>query len=250
MADAHEMVYIPELGREVPVALHDNGDGTFTRAMYTGATQGAGAGGGPATIADGADVALGSLADTAIVTDAPGTVSGKLRGLIKLLVDKITVKLDAGTNLIGKVGIDQSTANANEVVVKSGTVAVTGGYPAIQPTSDSGPSWVSAHGIAGVPFTSADQHSAAASVTSAPTGGQKLVVTDILVSVDTAMWVTLKEETSAVIITGPYYLPANGTLQLTTRSKIWKLPTADKKLQVLTSVAGNVMADIGYYSEA
>ena len=32
----------------------------------------------------------------------------------------------AGTNLIGKVGIDQVTANANEVVVKSGTVtAVT-----------------------------------------------------------------------------------------------------------------------------
>lgn len=32
------------------------------------------------------------------------------------------VTLDAGTALIGKVGIDQATANANEVVVKSGTV--------------------------------------------------------------------------------------------------------------------------------
>jgi hypothetical protein len=35
------------------------------------------------------------------------------------------VVLAAGTALIGKVGIDQSTANANEVVVKSGTTVVT-----------------------------------------------------------------------------------------------------------------------------
>lgn len=39
----------------------------------------------------------------------------------------IASAIPAGTNLIGKVGIDQVTANANEVVVKSGTVtAVTG----------------------------------------------------------------------------------------------------------------------------
>ncbi len=37
-------------------------------------------------------------------------------------VTAITNALPAGTNLLGKVGIDQVTANANEVVVKSGTV--------------------------------------------------------------------------------------------------------------------------------
>jgi len=38
----------------------------------------------------------------------------------------VTAVLAAGTALVGKVGIDQATANANEVVVKSGTVtAVT-----------------------------------------------------------------------------------------------------------------------------
>jgi hypothetical protein len=115
---------------------------------------------------------------------------------------------------------------------------------------DNGPAWTSAHGIAGLPFTSADQHSAVASVTSAPTSGQKLVITDIFVSVDTAMSVTFKEETSGTVITGPFYLPANGTIQLTPRGKQWKLPVADKKLQVLTSVSGNIMVDAGYYSEA
>jgi hypothetical protein len=114
---------------------------------------------------------------------------------------------------------------------------------------DLGPSWTSAHGIASIPFTSADQHSAVASVTSAPTSGQKLVVTDIFVSVDTAMNITFKEETSGTVIAGPFYLPANGTIQLTPRGKQWKLPVADKKLQVITSVAGNIMVDAGYYSE-
>lgn len=117
-------------------------------------------------------------------------------------------------------------------------------------TSDAGPSWTSVHGVSAAPFTSADQHSSAASVTDAPTSGQKLVITDLLVSVDTAMSVTFKCETSAAIITGPYYMPANSSLQLTPRGKAWKLASADKKLQVLTSVAGNVMVDAVYYSEA
>jgi hypothetical protein len=46
---------------------------------------GAGAGGGPATIADGADVTLGATTDIAVVTDVNGTISGRLRGLVKIL---------------------------------------------------------------------------------------------------------------------------------------------------------------------
>ena len=44
-------------------------------------------GGGAATIADGADVTQGALADAAVTTDANGTLSGKLRGLVKILAD-------------------------------------------------------------------------------------------------------------------------------------------------------------------
>lgn len=128
--------------------------------------------------------------------------------------------------------------------------ALAGGTATAGGAKDAGPSWTSAHGIAGVPFTSADQHSAAASVTPAPTSGQKLVVTDLFFSTDTAMNVTFKEETSGTVISGPYYVPANFAGQLTPRSKAWKLPVADKKLQVITSVAGNIMVDAHYYSEA
>ena len=77
---------------------------------------------------------FGTNADVAVVTDANGSISSKLRGIIKLLVDKITVKLDTGTNIIGKVSIDQSTANANEIVVKSGVItsvtSITNALPA------------------------------------------------------------------------------------------------------------------------
>lgn len=48
---------------------------------------GGGGGGGAATIADGADVNAGSVADAAITTDVNGTLSGKLRGVVKVLGD-------------------------------------------------------------------------------------------------------------------------------------------------------------------
>ena len=84
--------------------------------------------------------------------------------------------------------------------------------------------------------------------TAAPTGGQKIVVTDILVSVDTAMSVSFQEETSATVF-AKLYLPANGSAQFTPRSKL-KLDTADKKLAIDTSVAGNIAVTAFYYSEA
>ena len=50
-------------------------------------TIGGGSGGGPVTIADGADVAEGATTDAAVTTDTTGTVSSKLRGLVKILGD-------------------------------------------------------------------------------------------------------------------------------------------------------------------
>lgn len=54
---------------------------------------GGGGGGGPATIADGADVAEGATSDAAVVTDASGTVSGKLRGLVKWAYERMPASL-------------------------------------------------------------------------------------------------------------------------------------------------------------
>lgn len=115
-------------------------------------------------------------------------------------------------------------------------------------TKDAGASWTSVFGVSGERFTSANASGADAAVTDAPTSGQKLVITDVLISVDTAMRVDLKEETSGTVFAS-IYLPANGSAQFTPRSKL-KLATANKKLMVRTSVSGNVAVTAFYFSEA
>lgn len=102
-------------------------------------------------------------------------------------------------------------------------------------------------GVAGAPFTSADQSSAAASVTDAPRSGECLVIEGLTIAVGTTMTVTLKEETSGDVILGPLYILANTSIHIPFGRK---LPTAGKKLQVLTSASGNVMVLAGYRSEA
>lgn len=115
-------------------------------------------------------------------------------------------------------------------------------------TQDAGPAWSSSFGVSGARFTSANQSASAANVTDAPASGKKLVITDVLISVDTAMRVDLKEETSGTVLASAY-MAANTVVQITPRSK-WKLATADKRLQVQTSASGNVAVTAFYHSES
>lgn len=140
-------------------------------------------------------------------------------------------------------------APGSEVTLAPGSeVALAAGTETVGATMDAGPAQVTLFGLAGVRFTSANQSASAASVTDAPVVGQKLVITDIIVSVEVAMRVDFKEETSGTILLS-LYLPANGSGQITPRSKL-KLATINKKLQVQTSVAGNIAVTAFYYSEA
>lgn len=114
-------------------------------------------------------------------------------------------------------------------------------------TGDDGPAWNTVYGVSGARFTSANQSASPANVTDAPTAGSKLVITDIIFSVDTAMRVDFKEETSGTVFFS-IYMGANSAGQITPRSEL-KLPTADKRLQVQTSGAGNITVTAFYYSE-
>ena len=82
----------------------------------------------------------------------------------------------------------------------------------------------------------------------APTGGQKLVITDIIIGTDTAMVFEFKIETAGTVLSA-VRLAADSTVQITPRGT-WKLPTADKKLQGDAGAAGNVYVTVFYYSEA
>jgi hypothetical protein len=66
----------------IPVAQ----DGTIQSSTQN-AGGGGGGGGGAVTVANGADTAEGSTTDVAVTSDANGTISGKLRGLVKILAD-------------------------------------------------------------------------------------------------------------------------------------------------------------------
>ena len=122
------------------------------------------------------------------------------------------------------------------------------GNPYGAPASDAGPSWNSSFGVAGVAFASADAQTAAA-VTDAPESGERLVITDLIVSSDTDLALTFHEESTAATVIFKVYIPANGTIQITPRGKV-KLPTVNKKLMVDASAAGNITVTAVYYSEA
>jgi hypothetical protein len=96
-------------------------------------TTGGGGGGGAVTIADGANVTQGALADAAVVGDNSGTVSAKLRGLSKIFNDvwdsvnhfllvkatqsgSWTVTSNAGTNL-----------NTSALALEAGNLATLAG---------------------------------------------------------------------------------------------------------------------------
>lgn len=154
----------------------------------------------------------------------------------------------------GDLGIQVFSVRADTPAATSGT---TGDYqPLITDANgrlydraqDDGPAWTSVFGVGGACFSSADQSGSAANVTDAPTSGQKLVITDLVVSAAAAMVVTFTEETSGTIIF-KVCLAANSTVVISPRSKI-KLATADKKLKAQASASGTLTVLASYYSEA
>lgn len=107
-----------EIDRSRQMMVYDPGTLAWVPAQQAGAGAG---GGGAASIADGADVVQGALADAAVITDTSGTLSGKLRGIIKLLASVIS-----GSRVL--VTADSITfASPQHVIVDSTpTTAVTG----------------------------------------------------------------------------------------------------------------------------
>ena len=151
----------------------------------------------------------------------------------------------AGNNNIGDVDVASIAAGDNNIgdVDVVTLPALATGTNIIGGTKDAGPNWTSVMTYT----TSADMQTAAA-LTAAPTAGEKIVITDILISADTAMLFEFEEETSATVF-GAVRLSANNPVQISPRGK-WKLATADKKLFGDAGAAGNVYVTVWYYSEA
>ena len=140
----------------------------------------------------------------------------------------ITSSLPAGTNNIGDVDVLSIAAGSNTI----------GG------TTDAGTGYTTT-----LTYTASADATSPTAITAAPTAGQKIVVDDIVISTDTAMAVEFELEDTVATNYMKLYLPANGTAAVTPRGK-WKLGTADKKLMIDASVAGNIAVTCIYHSEA
>jgi hypothetical protein len=129
-----------------------------------------------------------------------------------------------------------------------GLMQLVAGTASIGSTKDGGTAFTTSLGVSGARITSADQSGAVASITDAPTSGQKIVIDDILFSSDTELRLDFSEETTGTILFS-VYVGANTSGQFTPRGKL-KLATADKKLQWRASAAGNIAVTPLYHSEA
>lgn len=83
------------------------------------------------SIASGAMVDLGAIADAAVTAGATGSLSAKLRSISRDIVANIV--LAAGSAIIGKVGVDQTTPGTTNAVAIShiGSTAVATGSGAM-----------------------------------------------------------------------------------------------------------------------
>lgn len=170
------------------------------------------------------------MADNVSITAGIGTVVG---------CDEVAgVQYQRVKPVWGVDGSVTDTSATNPMPVTLGT-----GTNTIGATKDAGVNWT----IVRTYTTSADLTTAAA-ITAAPTGGQKLVLDDCLVSSAVASEFTIQEETSATVFAS-VFLPANGTAQITLRDGL-KTAVADKKFFGKMSAAGNVRVTACYHSEA
>lgn len=157
--------------------------------------------------------------------------------------------LNAIASLDGTIAASQAAMAADMLLVRE-TLEDLAEDEDAQATSDMGPGWTTLFGVGSPParFTSANASAADAEISQVPASGQKLVITDVTVSVEAAMRVDLKEETSGTV-KASFYMPANSTYQFTPRGKL-KLDTADKQLMVRTNAPGNITVSTFAYSEA
>jgi hypothetical protein len=157
----------------------------------------------------------------------------------------LVVPVKAVDNGDGTYSLSTSGGGGSTTINITGTLPVS--VQGVVPSYDAGPYWTSGFGVTGSAVVSSNITGSTA-ITDVPTSGQKIVVTDVLLSTDTAMNVLLQEETSGITY-AKIFVPANGTIQWTPRSKV-KLATANKRLMAKASVTGNVGITAQYYSEA
>ena len=96
------------VGGQVIMCLNGSGQAVPATAAGTCLGAGGGGGGGAVTVANGADTAQGSTTDAPCTLPAT-TTACTLDALSKAIANSVSSAIPAGTAIIGRVGIDQTT---------------------------------------------------------------------------------------------------------------------------------------------
>lgn len=143
-----------------------------------------------------------------------------------------------------------STDRASQISLLKGILgklvtptALTAGTAMIGAVKDAGPNWTKAH----THVASADA-SAGVDLSAAPTATQKIVLVGLTISTTTALTITVEEETSGTDLL--VFVVAASSQPIVLDNLFIKLATADKKLILKTSGAGQIYATATYFSEA
>ena len=137
----------------------------------------------------------------------------------------------------------QSPLISGSMTVSSGNITLSTGTNSIGSVKNSGLSQTLTRTVT----TSADMTTAAA-ITPSPSSGQKVVLTDALISSDTEMVFTLQMETSNNVL-AKLYLGANQTVSFSLQGYL-KGDAINKKIFGLASATGNVSITAITFSEA
>lgn len=97
-------------------------------------------------------------------------------------------------------------------------------------------------------YTTSSDATGTIAISPAASAGMRLVATDIIISVDTAMAITIQEETSGTVF-AKVYLPQNGTCLLQPRGYL-KTAIPTKKFYLDASASGNVSVTCITFEEA
>lgn len=187
-------------------------------------------------IAAGASADIGAVADAAITTDTTGSLSGKLRGLVKWAFERMPASLGQkamAASLPVVIASDQSA-----IPLAAGAVAIGG-------VKDNGP-----HYTPNTPFvmSNADVSVTGQNITPAPGSGELIVVDDLVISVSTTAEVFIIEETTATEVFRAFVL-ANQPFVWSPRNRLRGL-TFDKRLMIKTVAAAPIRTTALTHSEA
>lgn len=102
----------------------EDANGNYNLGVAVSGASGGGVVDGAVSVANGADVTQGALGDAAVITDASGSLSGKLRGLVKWAFERMPASLGQKTKAASLPVVLASDQGVLDVT--GSTVSITG----------------------------------------------------------------------------------------------------------------------------